>query len=60
MDQDPKEIKRIISEMQCPREFRCLETGFDKSCKTKDVGLETYLEILVKKSPHLPVRSVLW
>ena len=55
MEQDlKKEIKKIISEMHCPREFHCLETQFDKSRKTKDVGLETYLEILAKEAPTCP------
>jgi hypothetical protein len=44
MDQDiKKQIKEIIGDIQCPREFCCLETGFDRSCKTKDVGLEGHL-----------------
>jgi hypothetical protein len=41
-----KKIKEIIGEIQCPREFCCLKTGFDRSCKTKDIGLKAYLECL--------------
>jgi len=43
---DEKELRRIIDEIQCPRELCCLETGFDRTCKTKDVGLKAYLECL--------------
>jgi hypothetical protein len=47
MDQDiKKQIKEIIGEIQCPREFCCLKTGFDRACKTKDVGLDSYLQCL--------------
>jgi hypothetical protein len=43
---DKKEISKIIGDIQCPREFCCLETGFDRTCKTKDVGLKTHLQCL--------------
>jgi len=46
-----EKIKEIIGEIQCPREFCCLDVGFDKSCKVKDVGLEQYLECL-EETPH--------
>jgi hypothetical protein len=55
MDQDlKKEIKKIIGEIQCGREFCCLETGFDKSCKARDVGLEEYLECLEENASLCP------
>jgi len=49
MDQDiKKKIKEIIGEIQCPhpRELCCLETGFDRTCKKKDVGMEEHFECL--------------
>jgi hypothetical protein len=53
MEQDiKKKIKEIIGDIQCPREFCCLEAGFDKSCKTRDVGLEEYIECLEENSHH--------
>jgi hypothetical protein len=53
MEQDiKKQIKEIIGDIQCPREFCCLETGFDRSCKTKDVGLEGHLECLEEDASH--------
>jgi hypothetical protein len=52
MDQDiKKKIKEIIGDIKCPREFCCLKTGFDKTCKTKDVGLKDFLECLEEDGP---------
>jgi len=42
------EIKRLLEEikagMQCPKEFRCVDSGYEKLCNAKDMGLERYLE----------------
>jgi hypothetical protein len=55
MDRDlKKELKKIIGEIQCSRELCCMDTGFDRLCKTKDVGLKTYLECLEKEAPTCP------
>jgi len=55
MDQDiKKQIKEIIGEIQCPREFCCLETGFDRPCKTKDIGMKAYLKCLEEDPSHCP------
>jgi hypothetical protein len=45
-------IKEIIGETQCPHELCCLETGFDKVCKTREVGLEQYIECLEEDASH--------
>jgi hypothetical protein len=47
MDQDlKKEIKEIMGKLECPLDFTCLKSGFDKACKARDVGLEEHLECL--------------
>jgi len=38
------QIKQIIGDMQCPKNFVCAESGFEKLCKTKDIGMESLLE----------------
>ncbi len=39
-----KQIDEIIGEMQCPKGFRCADSGFERLCKAKTIGLERYLE----------------
>jgi hypothetical protein len=47
MEQDlEKKTKEIIGQIQCPHESCCIETGFDKSCKVRDVGLKEYIVCL--------------
>jgi hypothetical protein len=41
-----KKIKEIIGHMQCPKDFKCASSGFDKLCKAKDCGMDHYLECL--------------
>jgi hypothetical protein len=45
-----KEIKEIIGQMQCPKDFICAKNGFEHLCKAKDFGLEKYLDCL-EESP---------
>ncbi len=39
-----QEIKKIIDGMQCPKHFRCAESGFASLCKAVDIGLNKLLE----------------
>jgi hypothetical protein len=50
-DEDRKKIDEVMAGMQCPRSFKCAETGFERLCKAKDIGLETYLECLEEDPP---------
>jgi len=45
-EEDRKRIKEIIGQMQCPKDFKCANSGFENLCKTQDLGLETFLECL--------------
>ncbi len=41
-----KKIEELIGQMQCPKDFKCAESGFENLCKARDLGLESYLECL--------------
>ena len=43
---DRKKIEAIIGKMQCPKDFKCAESGFNNLCKAEDQGIENYLECL--------------
>ena len=32
--------------MQCPKGFKCVDSGFERLCKAKDQGLPNYLDCL--------------
>jgi hypothetical protein len=40
------EIEEIIGQMQCAKDFQCYKSGFEILSKTKDIGLELYLQCL--------------
>ena len=41
-----QEIEKIISQIACPKDFTCYKERFHSLCKTKDVGLESYVQCL--------------
>ena len=43
-----KIIKEMLGEMKCPKNFRCMENGGNQVCRTRDLGIEKYLECLEK------------
>jgi hypothetical protein len=45
-DENRKKIREIMGEMDCPKNFRCGDSGFERLCKAKDYGLDKYLECL--------------
>ena len=57
-EKDKKIIKDIIDGMHCPKDFLCAESGFEKLCKAKDVGLENHLLCLVKNQVY-PCKFIL-
>ena len=34
------EVKQIVSEMSCPKDFICYSSDFENLCKVKDVDLD--------------------
>ncbi|MCP4681107.1 MAG: hypothetical protein GY864_02095 [Desulfobacterales bacterium] len=45
-DEDRKKIEEIMAGMQCPKNFKCAESGFKYLCRAKDFGVENYLDCL--------------
>jgi len=43
---DKKQIEQIISQMECPKDFKCHKSGFESLCKAKDIGIEGVVECL--------------
>ena len=39
-----KEIKQLIAQFDCPKNFVCYKSGFDSLCKAEDIGYDPYLE----------------
>jgi hypothetical protein len=48
-DEDRENIEEIMAGMQCPKNFKCAEGGFEHLCKAKDTGLERCLDCLEEK-----------
>jgi hypothetical protein len=47
MEEDQrKEIEELVGQMQCPKDFRCYQSGLEVLCKAKDIGMELFLECL--------------
>jgi hypothetical protein len=46
-----KEIEEIIGKMECPKGFRCYESGLEALCSAKDIGTEVCLECLEENPP---------
>ncbi|UCG58293.1 MAG: hypothetical protein JSU70_02070 [Phycisphaerales bacterium] len=49
-EQDKERIQEIISGMQCPKDFECVEGGFENMCKARDFGDEATLHCLEETS----------
>ena len=45
-----REIRQLISEFDCPKDFICYKSRFSNLCKAEDIGLEPYLECLDESS----------
>ena len=50
-------IVEIIGHMQCPKDFKCANSGFKRLCKARDCGMDHYLECLEDKP--LPCKFVI-
>ncbi len=46
-----KAMKDLIREIDCPRSFRCVESGFEVFGKVMDPGLDGFLECLDDFAP---------
>jgi len=45
-EEDKKRIEELIAGMQCPKDFKCINSSLEGLCKVKDFGLENYIECL--------------
>jgi len=48
-------IEAIISQIQCPKGFRCYDSGFEHLGEVKDIGLESFLECLEERCQTCPL-----
>ena len=47
MDQEQKkQIEEIMAGMECDKDFKCYEAGFEHICKARDWGLPDYVDCL--------------
>jgi len=47
MEEDiEQKIKEIMGEIKCPKNYVCVESGYENLCKAKDIRLESYLVCL--------------
>ena len=52
-----KEIEELMGGIRCPKDFSCCQSGLERLCKARDVGMESYLECL-EKNPRQCVFSL--
>ncbi len=45
-----RQIKEIISGINCPKEFECYKSGFENLCKVEDMGIEGSV-VCLEKNP---------
>jgi hypothetical protein len=49
-EEEQKKIEEIIGQLICPKDFICAQSGFERLCKARDIGLESFMECLEEKS----------
>lgn len=47
-----RRISELMDAMECPKGFKCAESGFENLCKAGDIGLERYLVCLEEDPPQ--------
>ena len=43
-DEDRRMIEEYAGSLQCTRNFKCVESGFEDLCQAKYIGVDNYLE----------------
>ena len=38
-----KKLEEILGEMTCPKDFGCMDAGFDYICRSQKIGVKKYL-----------------
>jgi hypothetical protein len=49
-DEERTKIEKLIDQLSCSKDFRCAQSGFERLCKARDIGLERFLECAEKKA----------
>jgi hypothetical protein len=50
IDEDPgNRIVEIIGDLRCPKDFKCVWSGFKNLCKAKVAGTESHVLICLEK-----------
>jgi len=58
MDDDVRrKIDEIMAGMDCPKHFRCAESGFERLCRAQDIKLDEHL-ICLEERPDRCVFAV--
>ena len=50
-EEDSERIQKIIGGLQCPKNLKCAESGFEHLCRTRDFGDEKALQCLEETNP---------
>ena len=53
-EEDREKIDEILGEMRCPKDFKCVDSGFEDLCKARDFGADEQLLCLEDKSVQCP------
>ena len=48
-DEIRQKIEEIKGKMECPKGFKCLDSGFEGLCKARDFGVDGFLYCLEDK-----------
>jgi hypothetical protein len=45
-----EDIENIMRGMECVKGFKCYELGFNNICHAKDIGIESFVECLERRT----------
>ena len=48
--EEKKKLEELIDHLSCPKDFRCAQSGFERLCSARDLGLESFLECLEEEA----------
>lgn len=49
-EEEKQKIEQIIDGLKCPKDFRCAQSGFERLCKARDIGMKSLLLCFDEKS----------
>lgn len=60
MEELGTKMEEIIEGMDCEKDFRCCDENFAKVHKAKNIGINSFLECLDKKSTKVSILLAFW